>query len=254
MVDFGIWAITMLMLMGTCDNQRIVPLEGTVNFRDLGSYATVDGRTVKSGLVYRGGDLDNLTDADLELLAGLGLKTIIDFRSREEIEAAPDRVPATIEGVYHLEVDPGSIFALTEVNAETGPDLMRKLNVVLVNEAQSQYAEFFRVLSKAGNAPLLFHCSAGKDRTGYAAALFLAALGVDRETIFDDYMVSAPYAEAKYSGLIRKYPELLPVITVRREYLAAAFEEIDCRYGGVENYLKRELNVDPELLRNLYME
>lgn len=254
MIDFGIWAITVLMLMGNCDDQRIVPLEGTVNFRDMGGYTTTDGRTVKSGLVYRGGDLDNLTDADLELLAGLGLKTIVDFRSHEEVEAAPDRLPSTITNVHHLVVDPGSIFTLTEVNAETGPDLMRKLNVVLVNDAKAQYAEFFRVLADTGQAPLLFHCSAGKDRTGYAAALFLAALGVDRETIFDDYMVSAPYAEAKYSGLLRKYPELLPVITVRREYLAAAFEEMDRAYGGVENYLIQELKADPDLLRDLFTE
>lgn len=243
-----------LMLMETCDNQRIVPLEGAVNFRDVGGHATLNGRTVKSGLIYRGGDLDNLTDADLTLLSDLGLKTIVDFRSHEEVEAAPDRAPMTIVNVHHLVVDPGDIFMLTEVNAETGPDLMRKLNVALVNEAKAQYAEFFRVLADADQTPLLFHCSAGKDRTGYAAALLLAALGVERETIFADYMVSAPYVEAKYSGLLRKYPELLPVITVRREYLAAAFEEIDRTYGGMENYLVQELKVDTDLLRDLYTE
>lgn len=244
----------MLMLMGTCDNSRMVPLEGAVNFRDMGGYTAANGKTVKSGLVYRSGDLDLLTDADLRLLADMDLRTVIDFRSKEEVEAAPDRLPDTVKNAYHLVVDPGNIFELSEVNHDTGPELMQKLNVLLVNDAKAQYAEFFRVLAIPGNAPLVFHCSAGKDRTGYGAALFLAALGVDRETIYADYMVSAPYAEAKYSGLLRKYPELLPAITVRREYLMAAFDEIDQVYGGVENYLIRELNVDLNLLQSLYTE
>lgn len=254
MINLEIWMIMVLMLMETCDNQRIVPLQGAVNFRDMGGYGAAENRTVKRGVIYRSGDLDNLTDADLELLGGLGLKTIVDFRSREEIEAAPDRLPATIAHVHHLEVDPGHIFALTDVNTKTGPDLMRKLNVILVNEAKSQYTEFFRVLANAGAAPLLFHCSAGKDRTGYAAALFLAALGVDCETIFADYMLSDAYVKAKYSRLLHKFPELMSVISVRREYLAAAFEEMNRAYGGVENYMVQELNVDIKLLRNLYTE
>lgn len=254
MIDLGIWAVSLLMLMGTCDTSRMVQLEGTVNFRDLGGYATANGKIVKSGLVYRSGDLDLLTDVDLRLLADMGLKTVIDFRSNEEVQAAPDRLPGTVKNAYHLAVDPGNIFELSEVNHETGPGLMQKLNVLLVNDAKAQYAEFFRVLAESASAPLVFHCSAGKDRTGYAAALFLAALGVDRETIYADYMVSAPYAEAKYSGLLRKYPELLPAITVRREYLVAAFDEIDRSYGGVEIYLTRELKVDLNLLQSLYTE
>lgn len=240
--------------METCDNQRIVPLQGTVNFRDLGGYATAENRMVKRGLIYRSGDLDNLTDADLELLAGMGLKTIVDFRSREEIEAAPDRLPDTIVNVHYLEIDPGSIFALADVNTKTGPDLMCKLNVIFVNDTKAQYAAFFRILANAAEAPLLFHCSAGKDRTGYAAALFLAALGVDCETIFADYMLSDSYVKAKYSRLLGKFPELLAVISVHREYLAAAFEEMNRAYGGVENYLVQELKVDLKLLRDLYTE
>lgn len=254
MINFGRWAITVLMLMETCDNQRIVPLQGTVNFRDLGGYVTTENRMVKRGLIYRSGDLDNLTDADLALLAGMGLKTIVDFRSREEIETAPDRLPPTIANVHYLEVDPGSIFALTDVNTKTGPDLMRKLNVIFVNDAKAQYAAFFRVLANAAETPLLFHCSAGKDRTGYAAALFLAALGVDYETIFADYMLSDSYVKAKYSRLLGKFPQLSSVISVHREYLAAAFEEMNRAYDGVENYLVQELKVDLKLLRDLYTE
>lgn len=232
--------------------RRMVTLEGVTNYRDVGGYPAHGGKTVRWDRLYRSGDLFALSDNDLAKLAASGLKTIVDFRSAFEAKADPDRVPASVTRVCPLSIDPGDVFAMEDAMDGDGAHLMERLNVVLVNEAKEQYAEFFRLLMNGGNMPLLFHCSAGKDRTGLAAALFLAALGVAREFIYADYLLSAGYAEEKYRHILTHHPELLPVITVKQEYLAAAFAEIDAKYGGLGNYLTGELGVDIDLLRDLY--
>ena len=116
---------------------------------------------------------------------------------------------------------------------------------------QDVYKEFFSILSEKENAPLLFHCSAGKDRTGIAAALLLSALGVDRETVTEDYMLSAEHITKKYEFITREHPELKPLTTVRKEYLETAFRVIDEEFGGIERYLIDNLEVD---LDKLYTE
>lgn len=233
--------------------QRFVNLQGVTNVRDLGGYIGAGGLKVKWRKVYRSGDLDALTADDLQSLASLGIKTIVDFRSQEEMDEAPDKVPVSVVKTVKLIIDPGSIFELWEANDTDGPVLMQKLNMALVTMAKSQMAAFFSELKDNASLPLLFHCSAGKDRTGFAAALFLSALGVDRETIYEDYMLSAKLAEEKYRGMLEKYPELFSVITVRPEYLKAAFDEIEARFGGMERYLTDELGVDLDLLRAMYL-
>lgn len=238
--------------MDTYTDRRFLPLEGVTNFRDVGGYRAANGKTVKWDVLYRSGDLVYLTDHDLELLAQRNLKTVVDFRTDNEIKTAPDRLPASVINVFTLTIDSESVFTLDDVNHSTGLKLMQKLNLVLVNSAKAQYAKFFELLSRPENTPLLCHCSAGKDRTGFAVALFLAALGVDYEDIYADYLISAAFAEQKYSWLLNRYPELLSVVTVKREYLAAALNEIDRVYGGMDNYLANELNVDVGLLRDLY--
>jgi Protein tyrosine/serine phosphatase len=111
---------------------------------------------------------------------------------------------------------------------------------------------FFQTLANPANAPLLFNCSAGKDRTGIAAALVLSTLGVDRETVFTDYLLSEVHLKEKYKSQIEEDPASEPFFTVQRNFLEAAFDEIDTRYGGMESYLRKQLKVDTELLRELY--
>lgn len=226
------------------ENKRFITLAGVTNFRDVGGYAAANGKSVKWGKLYRSGDLDALTDADLDILAGLGLKTIVDFRTPFEIAAAPDRVPPGVNSLYSIVIDSESVFDLADVRETNAEKHMQRLNVVMVHEYRKAFAEFFSILARPANIPLLCHCSAGKDRTGLAVALFLAALGVDRETIYEDYLISGPFAVAKYGRILERYPELLPVMTVKKEYLQAAFDEIDKCYGGTEAYLTKELKVD----------
>lgn len=129
---------------------------------------------------------------------------------------------------------------------------MESVNRRLVKEAGGIYREFFSLLARCENLPLLFHCTAGKDRTGFAAAMFLSALGVSRDDIFRDYLLSSAGALEKFSALVKTAPQFTSVVTVRREYLEAAFGEIDANFGSVEKYLTKELGVDLDRIRAIF--
>ncbi len=234
--------------------QRLLPLQGAYNVRDLGGYRTAHGTTVKQGKVFRSGDLNRLTEDDLAQLAAIPIRAYIDFRTADEIAAAPDRAPSTLRKAFDLPIAPGSLMDLARMNTGRGGEMMEQANEVLVRDFQESYSDFFSILLKDENAPVLFHCSAGKDRTGFAAMLFLAALGVDRDTILQDYMLSEEYLRDKYAAKIKKEPYLEAFYTVRPSYLIAALAVIDKEYGGIDNYLTHNLRVDINKLRQMYSE
>lgn len=236
------------------DEARRVYLEGSYNTRDFGGYKTVEGRRVRPGLLYRSDDLARLTEHDLGALERLHIKTFIDFRSNEERRNKANRLPESAVQEELLCIDAASMLRLTRVNLADGERLMMDTYRYLVTEAQPQYRQFFELISQPANLPAMFNCSAGKDRTGLASALFLSALGVDRETIYHDYMLSAKNLLGKYDQLVQENPNLLPMVTVKPEYLDAALDEIRKKYGDVESYLVDELNVDIELLKSIYLE
>ncbi|MDL2269478.1 tyrosine-protein phosphatase [Desulfosarcina sp. OttesenSCG-928-A07] len=234
---------------------RFLPLQGAVNVRDLGGYRAVGKKTVKWGTVYRAGDLNQLTPKDVAWLESLGTpRTVVDFRSQQEKAMAPHRLPKTVQKIVEPMIDPGDILSFKNFDGHSSDDVMVELNRVLVHSAQPQYRILVNTLANPDNLPLLFNCSAGKDRTGLGAVFFLAALGVDRETIVQDYLLSADAVKDRYAAEVAEKPETAPLYTVRREYLEAAFDEIDTRYHGMEAYLTRQLGVDLEQMRTLYTE
>ncbi|MDR3138614.1 MAG: tyrosine-protein phosphatase [Treponema sp.] len=234
--------------------ERLLPLKGLYNVRDLGGYAGAEGKQVRWGLLYRGGDLHGIPEGDRAVLAGRNLKTIVDFRGEKEKEKAPDDALPTVTCTRELAIEAGNILDLTRAGQGiTGEALMEELYRHLVSIAREQYREFFELLAEPQNTPLLFHCSAGKDRTGLAAALILTALGVSRETVYADYMLSEEYLEGKYTEWIAASPHLAMMVSVRRSYLAAAFQTIDTLYGGTDRYLREEIKAKPERLRELYL-
>ncbi|GHT90881.1 protein-tyrosine-phosphatase [Spirochaetia bacterium] len=253
-------------------NPRLLSMESLFNVRDLGGYAVGSGpvaerpvaerRQVKWGLLFRAGDLHKPSERDRALLEKKGIRTIVDFRGADEVERAPDCEIGTVKKTYHLPIEAGNMVDLSRTErASSGETLMEGLYRVLVDEARPQYREFFKILSEKGsaapqaaNTPLLFHCSAGKDRTGLAAALILSALGLDREQVFQDYSLSGIYLKDKYRTWLEKEPYLEPVMSIRRSYLDAAFSRIEADFGGMEQYLGTELGVDTALLRELYTE
>ncbi|GHT30475.1 hypothetical protein AGMMS49574_10260 [Bacteroidia bacterium] len=233
---------------------RMLPIEGAYNARDLGGYPAAEGKHVKWSKVIRTGDLNKLTDTDLQYLTQIPIITDIDFRDTVEVNATPDRVPATVVNQCYLPVRPGSIKDYMKLTPEVASHVLVDINEKLVTDFQSEYKEFFQILMNENNTPLLFHCSAGKDRTGYGAALFLASLGVDREIIIEDYMLSKKYVEKKYSAIVKAESVLEPIMTVKREYIEAAFDQIDKSYGGLGNYLTNYLGVDTLKMRKIYTE
>ena len=233
---------------------RVLPIEGAYNVRDLGGYCAAGNKTVKWKTVFRSGDLNNLTEKDLEYFSTIPVKTFIDFRDSSEIQEAPDRIPASLIHQISIPIETGNVIDFQKITPESTPTLLIEGNRYLVSHNQEQYRCFFQILMDSGNAPLLFHCSAGKDRAGFGAALFLSSLGVDRETIIQDYLFTNDCLRDKYAALVESIPFIAPLMEARREYIQAAFDEIDTEYAGMTHFLTRNLNVDIDKMRALYTE
>ncbi len=232
---------------------RLLPMQGAFNMRDLGGYKAAGGKHTKWRTLLRSDELYELTAADLDYLATLPLRTDIDFRGESEQVSAPDKLPAGVNR-YPLYIDAANVSSFLDGGTNNFTSKMELIYAHIIRHFQPAYQEFFRILAQEQSAPLLFHCTAGKDRTGIAAALLLSALGVDRTTIMADYLLSAQYLQQKYGAIARAYPELAPALSVQKEFLKAAFRTIDEEFGGMDHYLTHYLQADIELLRTLYTE
>jgi protein-tyrosine phosphatase len=252
------------------ESSRRLPLDGAHNFRDLGGYATADGRRVKWGVLYRSDALADLSDADLAYLERLDLKRVVDFRSRLERERDPDRIPAAagldvvLRPIQGDALDPAELrerLMSGDGSADDWKQLLIEANRAFVRDFGEVYAGFLRDLADAAELPVLFHCTAGKDRTGFAAAVALLAAGVPRETVMRDYLLtnhfSADHTERvltvlRIFSLFRTQPDAVrPLFEARREYLQAAFDTIDAEFGGTDAWLRQGLGADDALLMRL---
>ena len=228
---------------------RSLPFSGASNFRDLGGYAGHGGRPVKWRQLFRSDHLAALTPQDQALLAQLGVTRAVDFRGQAESAAHAYALPGV---AYHpLVIEPTVVqraLALQQagrqLTAQDAVALMQETYRGFVHDNALRFAELFRLLL-ASDAPLVFHCTAGKDRTGFAAALILLALGVPREVVMQDYLLTnALYRRP--AGLGSSAPqEVLNVIwRVQEDFLEAALQAVDQDHGGVQRYLERRLGVD----------
>lgn len=239
-------------------SEEHLPMEGGYNFRDLGGIKTKDGRYVKWGKILRSDDLHNLTENDLKYLASIPLISIVDFRSKEEIEKGPDRVPVSVKEDYRLSISPGNLLAvatLDNLTLDQSEKAMQDINRLLVTDsiAIKQYKKMFDLLQNESDVPLMFHCSAGKDRTGMGAALILSALGVDEDTIYKNYLESNVYLADKYSAYIDAKPQMRPLFEVKKEFLKAGLDQIKKDHGSIDNYLENVLMVDITQMKNIYL-
>lgn len=236
--------------------ERHLPMEGGFNFRDLGGYRTANNRYIKWGKIFRSDDLGNLTTADLNYLSSVPLVNVIDFRSPEEIKASPDKQPASLKNDFHYSITPGSLTGLLDFDGRKIDEAMMRMNELLVSDsaAVAQYRKMFDLLQNPdGYTPLLYHCTAGKDRTGMATALILYALDVDEKTIMNDYLMSNKYIETKFADYIKIKPQLKSLFSVKREFLQAGINKIKKDNGTVENFLTGKLNVDISKFRKIYV-
>lgn len=243
--------------------QRHLALDGAPNFRDLGGYETADGRRVKWGQFYRSDDLAALTDADLEKVAGLGLRLVCDFRSPAEKEAEPDRLPASSPpAVADLAIGAENFMVKDLRERISSGDLegldlrgmMIEGNRQFATTFSPQYAAMFDRITQAENRPALVHCTAGKDRAGFASAMILSVLGVPRETVMADFLLTNHYtrrATERQLLLIELFSlfrvdsdALRPLFGVEPAYLEAAFEAIDAQWGDFDTYRREALGLD----------
>ncbi|WP_353943157.1 tyrosine-protein phosphatase [Streptomyces sp. HUAS MG91] len=235
---------------------RLVKLDGAVNFRDAGGYRTTDGHWVKMGEIYRSDALDKLTGADLAKLKRLGIDTDFDLRMASERSAAPDRVPSGTSYVVADVLagqDTGTTLPTTEAAAVA---MMTEGEKFMVSgaSAKSAYQKVFGGIADGDS--VLFHCTAGKDRTGWANAALLTALGVPRETVMADYLASNDYrAEANAAALASMPPEQAkvykPLLDVRAEYLNSGFDEVRKTFGSFDAYERQGLGLSKSELRDL---
>jgi protein-tyrosine phosphatase len=252
-----------------------VALEGAVNVRDIGGYRSAYGLEVMRGRLFRGDALSQLTHADVERLDQLGLRTVIDFRTPGEVLlSGTDRLPYGIEFVS-LPVTGGDLGSVYELIASGDHERQRRElgdgraaeSMVEINRgfvADPRQREMFgaalRLVCSPGRLPLLYHCSSGKDRVGWMTAVVLTALGVPRELVLREYLVSnelhrAGYQKLRYdlvkTGIVRD-PELLrPILEQSPTYLGAAFEEADRRYGSFGGFLTHGLGIGDAALAEL---
>lgn len=258
--------------------ERVLSLQGGVNFRDMGGYPTRDGRYTKWGMLFRSGTMTDLTSADYQYLSALNIRTMCDLRSREEIEQEPTPWQQFAPDADYLFRD----YSMQQIMANNSGEGLRFDTLRTEDQAlemfkgfyrigpqmyKQQFTEIFRELS-AGKGALSFNCSAGKDRTGMAAALILTALDVPRDIIVNDYALSEkvydfaarehrkrikePHQDKRQDYGMSSIPaEVIKVIMgTNPALIKAMFEQLDQQYGSTLNFIQHELNVtDQQLLQ-----
>jgi len=257
---------------------RSLGIASVPNLRDVGGYRTADGKTIAIGLVYRSSQLSGIPPADMEKLAALGLKNAFDLRTAQERTKRPEQLP---EGVRHVVLD------VLADSPQAGPEHLEKLmadprqanealgggrveaafragyrEFVSLPSAQREFRKLYLALGDSQQVPALFHCTTGKDRTGWAAAAFLLLMGVPREQVMEDYLRSNEYILPAYQKVIDGFvaaggDPAIPqaILGVRKEYLDASFDEMEKRYGTVERYFSEGLGIDADgqgRLRGMY--
>lgn len=239
--------------------ERKLGMQGTPNFRDFGGYRTVDGRMVKWGFLFRSGQLSSLSDQDVALVASLELDLVCDFRRDEEQQGDPSRLPlGKPPRIASLPIIPGSNSRFFEqadgqlADRQAMFDFMVEINRDFAEAQTATYARMFREILDVEDARFLVHCAAGKDRTGFAAAIILLALGVSRDVVMRDYMLTGQFfhPQSEVERLREKYQmqqmdaqSILPMLEVHEDYLARALLAIEQNYPSVEVYLEEALGV-----------
>ncbi|WP_241024826.1 tyrosine-protein phosphatase [Paraburkholderia sp. Ac-20340] len=245
------------------DSDRPVPMQHIQNLRDLGGLVGADGKVIAPHRLYRSGNPALGTAGDFERLDAMRLDAVVDFRADSEKTSAEaafaERFPWRADPVLAGDLSPAAIVPMLK---RSTPAQMHAFMVRIYRQFPVDYQEqFARFLKRAeADQTLLFHCTAGKDRTGFATVLLLSALGVDRATVVANYLesnrVNAGY-NALAIGQLREIgvepAVVLPLLEVDADYIGAAMQVIDARYGGMQRYLRDVLHVDVDLIRRNYL-
>ena len=271
-IAMGAWMLAGPALANDLAAERVIHLEGTTNTRDIGGYQTSDLRTVRWGQIIRSENLSRLSADDFRKLEDLGVKTVIDLRTDREHDESPtvwqgDNPPQ----FFHFPIGDVKhewfraqrrMMRDNRFTEEESLDHMVSGYRMIADVGPPSYRALMELVLEPSNWPILIHCNAGKDRSGVAVALILEALGVDRETVMDEYLLtnqvgrSQQKAEllaresSKYRGVGRRNRSpsagaWYPIVGVRAEMLEAFYASVDEQYGSMNAFLS-ELGVDRE--------
>jgi len=270
-IAVGLWMIAGPVFSVEPEYDRVIHLKGTTNTRDLGGYKTGDDRTVRWRQIIRSENLSRLTASDFQLLEEIGVKTVVDLRTEREHEQSPtvwqgDHPPV----FYHFPIGDAhndwfnaqrKMIKSNRFTEEESLEHMVEGYRMIVEEGPASLQKMMDLVLDQSNWPILIHCSAGKDRAGVATALILEALGVDRATIMEDFLLTNEVGksekkalvlskERKKSGSGRNFGKgpsadaWFPIVGVRPEMLEAFYTSVDEKYGSMDAFLT-ELGVDP---------
>lgn len=256
LVALVVLAVAGWLLTGRLQAAADVRLEGAPNFRDLGGYRTADGHQVRTGLVFRSDHLATLTAADYARLAELGIAAVCDLRTDEERRQAPTRWqgPATPEFLEVPRQSLGGAGTSTGLGPGASADavlgFMRQAYADMVTSYAPAYRVAFRRLV-TDSRPFLYHCTGGKDRTGVFSAVLLTLLGVPRDVVFEDYLLSNTRSSAAKVQATADAMHLSPeaaraLVGVDRSYLERALRTIDERYGSMDAYRRTMLGLSDD--------
>jgi protein-tyrosine phosphatase len=247
-----------------------IRIDSLPNLRDLGGWPTAGGGHVRRGLLYRSTDLGKLSDADMPAVAALGLRAVYDLRTESERRAEPDRVPA---GVDHIVLDvladapgagPAQLLAVLSDPAAAAAELGAGRGAAIMAEAYREffdlgsallgYRRLFSDLAQERNRPALFHCTTGKDRTGWASAAMLMLMGVSDDDVMAEYLLTNDQLLPSLQPVFDRFasaggdPDLLrSVLGVEPDYLEAALDEMRGRHGTIAGYFTDGLGLDAEV-------
>ncbi|MEU4358626.1 tyrosine-protein phosphatase [Streptomyces virginiae] len=255
---------------------RQIVLQGAVNVRDLGGYRTWTGGQVRHGLVYRSDALGKLTDADVTTVSGLGLTKVVDFRIPTEVQYdGADRLPSGLSPTARPVSDLGLYGTLVAAIGSGDPVAQEQMlgggraeaymrdiyrTFVTSPENRAQFAATLRELADGRQGPVLYHCTSGKDRTGWMSYVLLRALAVPEDTAERDYLASNTFRAAydarvraglKQSGRMQNPDLLIPLQEVRQDYLDSATAQLEADYGSFYGYLTQGLGLDLRALAKL---
>lgn len=265
-------ALATPVFSSTISGERVIHLKGTTNTRDIGGYQAGDMSTLRWGQIIRSDKLSKLTGKDFQKLEDIGLKTVIDLRTQKEHDESPtvwkgDNPPQ----FFHFPVGDSNndwftsqrkMMKKNRFTQEQSLEHMTEGYRMILDEGTSSYRKLMEVVLDESNWPVLIHCNAGKDRSGVGVALILEALGVDRETIMEEYLLTNKISriedkavflskESKNSSRGNRFSKgtspsaWLPIVGVDAKMLETFYASVDEKYGSMDAYLT-ELGVDQE--------